>query len=124
MDLQVAAERLAEEIGPKIAAQAPATGTYRLAVFPFGDADGKMTPDLGLNPQIIQAALEEQLRVHLAKAAPGKFSVLTRDGLQASFKTLSLDPAGISYNHLDTTKTILQRRIYKSEWWANSTYVV
>ena len=108
-DLQQAAEKLVADIGPKIAAKAPASGKFRLAVFPVGDKTGKVTPQLGMAPQILQGAIQDVLRAQLGMSAPGKFSVLTPEGLRVSFETLALDPAGISFTDVAATKAILAK---------------
>src|SRR5690242_15940991 len=83
---------LAKKANDAIAAKVGTNAQYRVAVFPFGDADNKVTMEMGSESISIQGELIFQLR----KVAAGKYFVLDKAGLSREFKSAAVDPSSIN----------------------------
>jgi hypothetical protein len=105
-DLTTAAE-MAEQIAAKvhqvIMTKAGSNQQFRVAVFPCGDADNRVTLEMGAESMSIQGELVFQLR----KQASGKYFVLDKAGLSREFKNAGVDPSSVNPgNQTETAKTL------------------
>ena len=64
----------------------------RVAVFPFGDTRGRVSPELSGSVDIIRGELIQQL----TKLVSGRMYVLDRDGLAREFRRAGIDASGVS----------------------------
>ncbi len=104
---------VAEETGGKIharikdrfAADAKAK-PFRVAVFPFGDATGKITLTNHETALYVQATLNYQLGRQLGGLAKGKFTLLDKFGLAREFADAGVDPASVSVRNPALAETL------------------
>src|SRR5258708_7687779 len=76
-NLRTVASDLANKIGAELIRRAPRAGDrYSVAVFPFGNSEGRYPLELGDNGPMLRHALVDALRLILDRRAPGKFYLL------------------------------------------------
>ncbi len=97
------AATLARQIVEAIAKECPPQ--CRVAVFPFGDARGRISGELAETAEILRGELIQQL----AKAAAGRMFILDRDGLAREFRSAGIDASGISPQDAQATARVLQK---------------
>lgn len=103
-DFAQVAEKMAPQIRQKVVAKVGGQ-QCRVAVFPFGDSDGKVTLDL-YEPNTV---LQGELIVNLMKLSQGKYLVLDKPGLQKEFRAAGTDPSGVASNDPKNTAAILKK---------------
>lgn len=97
------AEKLATTLHQALTAKAASNPQFRVAVFPCGDADNRVTMEMGSVSMSIQGELVFQLR----KLGSGKYFVLDKAGLAREFKSAGVDPSSINPgNQAETAKTL------------------
>jgi hypothetical protein len=84
-----------ERIDQRFAAN-PNAKPFRVAVFPFGDATGKITQQNHDNLFQAQGAYTQALGSELAKVAKGKFLILDKFAVSREFRDSGIDPASVS----------------------------
>jgi hypothetical protein len=87
-------------------AQNPEAKPVRIAVFPFGDPQGKITQQ---NHDVLfqaQGAYAQALGQELAKDAKGKFLILDKFAVARQFKDSGIDPAAVSPENTDLPPTL------------------
>ncbi len=96
---------LAAKIDRAIRAQGLPRGRYRVAVFPFGDADNRVRAALGAESLTIQG----ELIFHLRKKSAGTYHVLDHQELADAFRTQAVDPVGINPGNPAVTSRVLKQ---------------
>src|SRR5437867_3731549 len=93
---------LAKQLGSALTKRLPKAGRnkIRVAVFPFGNNEGKYPLEMGDNGPVLRGVLIDELRSYLDKNAPGRFTVLYPEQIDDEIKASSVDPAGLSGKHL------------------------
>jgi hypothetical protein len=103
-DLADVAGKLAPEVGKRLVAKQGA-GSFRVAVFPIGDADGKFTLAMHESSRVLQGELIYQL----INQARGKFLVLDKAALSREFKEAQVDPARVQWGNQRQTAELLRK---------------
>lgn len=98
------AEQVAKKAHEAILKKAGNNAQFRVAVFPFGDSENKVTIPLGSESLNLQG----ELMFHLRKLGSGKYFVLDKAGLAREFKDKGLDPAGVKPGDPTATAKILK----------------
>ncbi|MCI5177884.1 MAG: DUF1566 domain-containing protein [Candidatus Electrothrix sp. AW3_4] len=99
--------QVAEKMAPDISKKAVAKMNdqhFRLAVFPFGDSDGKVTISMN-EPNTI---LQEELISNLMEEAQEKYSVLDKADLKKEFKAVGIDASDVALNDPENIADILK----------------
>lgn len=97
------AATLARQIVEAIVNECPSR--CRVAVFPFGDSQGRLSGPMAETAEILRGELINQL----AKAAAGRMFILDRDGLAREFRSAGIDASGISPQDGQATARVLQK---------------
>ncbi|MCI5194187.1 MAG: hypothetical protein D3915_13850 [Candidatus Electrothrix sp. AU1_5] len=103
-DFAQVAEKMAPDIKEKAVAKMNGQH-FRLAVFPFGDADGNVTISMHEPNTVLQG----ELIVNLLKQAQGNYLVLDKAGLKKEFRAAGIDASGVASNDPKNTATILKK---------------
>lgn len=97
------AAQLAPRIVERISRDCPPR--CRVAVFPFGDLRGRISPTVAETAEILRGELIQQL----ANAAEGRMYVLDRDGLAREFRRAGIDASAVSPQDPMATAGVLQK---------------
>jgi hypothetical protein len=103
---------LAAKIGQELNKRAPKAGggdKQRVAVFAFGNLEGRYPVELGDNGPMLRGALVDKLAEYLDRNAPGKFSVLYPEQVDEELTKGPADPVGISGKNLALSRKLLKQ---------------
>lgn len=103
---------LAARIGHELSKRAPkAAGgdKQRVAVFAFGNLEGRYPVELGDNGPMLRGALVDRLAEYLDRNAPGRFSVLYPEQVDEELARGPADPVGISGKNLALSRKLLKQ---------------
>lgn len=98
----------AKELAPKVSRaveQKQGSKTFRVAVFPFGNSQGRATLDMYEAITILQG----ELIYNLIDGSEGRFFVLDKAALASAFQDAGVDPRGVSTANPRRTAEVLKK---------------
>jgi hypothetical protein len=91
-DLVQAVAQLVPQVSTLLNTYPPKTGKLKIGIFAFGNEEGKVTPEMGTLPVLIQGELENQIRIELSEKNPARFAVLEPNNSLSSLKRILIAP--------------------------------